>query len=161
MIKKVLNCRLPQHNLIVYQLRQGTSPLPLTIRLVWIKYFPCWRENLEVQQVFCRFCESDKSLEGWVGHFGAHKNIWWMRVLAIVVWCDLASLLLLLIWTVRKEQCSESMCAVTQVMLFSFVPFVDWAAHLGGILAGMLRNKRMNHGCHDCHDSYSGEQWSR
>jgi len=60
----------------------------------------------KLAEVFCRLCESDKSQEGRVGHF------------------------------VRKEQCSESLCAVTLVMLFSFVPFVDWAAHLGGILAG-------------------------
>jgi len=60
----------------------------------------------KLAEVFCRACESDKSQQGKVGHF------------------------------VRKEQCTESMCAVTLVMLFSFVPFVDWAAHLGGVLAG-------------------------
>jgi len=60
----------------------------------------------KLAEVFCRACESDKSQQGKVGHF------------------------------VRKEQFTESMCAVTLVMLFSFVPFVDWAAHLGGVLAG-------------------------
>lgn len=37
---------------------------------------------------------------------------------------------------VRKEQCGGVMCSVTFVLLFSFIPFVDWAAHLGGLLAG-------------------------
>ena len=29
-------------------------------------------------------------------------------------------------------------CSVIVVMLFSFVPYVDWAAHLGGLLGGMV-----------------------
>jgi membrane associated rhomboid family serine protease len=37
---------------------------------------------------------------------------------------------------VRKEQCAGVMCSVTIVLLFSFIPYVDWAAHLGGLLAG-------------------------
>lgn len=37
---------------------------------------------------------------------------------------------------VRKEQCAGVMCSVTVVMLFSFIPYVDWAAHLGGVVAG-------------------------
>ena len=28
------------------------------------------------------------------------------------------------------------LCSVTVVGLFSFVPYVDWAAHLGGLIAG-------------------------
>jgi len=60
----------------------------------------------KLAEVFCRACESANSEQGRVGHF------------------------------VRKEQCTESMCAVTIVMLFSFVPFVDWSAHLGGVIAG-------------------------
>ena len=28
--------------------------------------------------------------------------------------------------------------SVVIVMLFSFIPFVDWAAHLGGLIAGFL-----------------------
>jgi membrane associated rhomboid family serine protease len=39
-------------------------------------------------------------------------------------------------YQVRKEQCAGVMCSVTVVMLFSFIPYVDWAAHLGGLLAG-------------------------
>ncbi|KAG7344274.1 rhomboid family protein [Nitzschia inconspicua] len=39
-------------------------------------------------------------------------------------------------YQVRKEQCAGVMCSVTIVMLFSFIPYVDWAAHLGGLLAG-------------------------
>jgi len=37
---------------------------------------------------------------------------------------------------VRKEQCAGVMCSVTVVMLFSFIPYVDWAAHLGGLIGG-------------------------
>ena len=40
--------------------------------------------------------------------------------------------------TVRKEQCCLVTSSVIIVMLFSFIPFVDWAAHLGGVLAGFL-----------------------
>jgi len=29
-------------------------------------------------------------------------------------------------------------CSVIVVGLFSFIPYVDWAAHLGGLVAGML-----------------------
>lgn len=39
-------------------------------------------------------------------------------------------------YQVRKEQCTGVMCSVTLVMAFSFIPYVDWAAHLGGVLAG-------------------------
>jgi len=39
---------------------------------------------------------------------------------------------------VRKEQCGGTLCAVTLVMAFSFIPFVDWAAHLGGLISGLL-----------------------
>jgi membrane associated rhomboid family serine protease len=39
-------------------------------------------------------------------------------------------------YQVRKEQCAGVLCSVTIVMLFSFIPYVDWAAHLGGLLAG-------------------------
>lgn len=39
---------------------------------------------------------------------------------------------------VRKEQCCLVSTSVIVVMLFSFIPFVDWAAHLGGLIAGFL-----------------------
>ena len=39
---------------------------------------------------------------------------------------------------VRKEQCCVVTVSVIVVMLFSFIPFVDWAAHLGGLVAGFL-----------------------
>ena len=35
------------------------------------------------------------------------------------------------------EQLSGVMCSVVLVGLFSFIPYVDWAAHLGGLVAGM------------------------
>jgi membrane associated rhomboid family serine protease len=57
-------------------------------------------------EVICRFCESTKNEQDKVGH------------------------------QVRKEQCAGVMCSVTIVLLFSFFPYVDWAAHLGGVLAG-------------------------
>jgi membrane associated rhomboid family serine protease len=37
---------------------------------------------------------------------------------------------------VRKEQCCVVTVSVIIVMAFSFIPFVDWAAHLGGLVAG-------------------------
>jgi membrane associated rhomboid family serine protease len=40
--------------------------------------------------------------------------------------------------TVRKEQCCLVSTSVVIVMLFSFIPFVDWAAHLGGLISGFL-----------------------
>lgn len=38
---------------------------------------------------------------------------------------------------VRREQLRMCLGGVTLVMLLSFIPFVDWAAHLGGLLAGI------------------------
>ena len=37
---------------------------------------------------------------------------------------------------VRMEQCAGVTCSVIIVMLCSFIPYVDWAAHLGGLIAG-------------------------
>lgn len=39
---------------------------------------------------------------------------------------------------VRKEQCCAVSCSVVVIMLFSFIPYVDWAAHLGGLAAGII-----------------------
>jgi hypothetical protein len=39
---------------------------------------------------------------------------------------------------VRSEQCCAVSCSVVVVMLFSFIPYVDWAAHLGGLVAGFV-----------------------
>lgn len=39
---------------------------------------------------------------------------------------------------VRQEQCFAVTCSVIVVMLFSFIPYVDWAAHLGGLVAGFV-----------------------
>mmetsp|Transcript_6089 Transcript_6089/g.13169 ORF Transcript_6089/g.13169 Transcript_6089/m.13169 type:complete len:355 (-) Transcript_6089:525-1589(-) len=57
-------------------------------------------------EVICRCCETEATDQDRIGH------------------------------QVRKEQCAGVMCSVTVVMLFSFIPYVDWAAHLGGLLAG-------------------------
>lgn len=40
--------------------------------------------------------------------------------------------------TVRREQCCVVTFSVIIVMAFSFIPFIDWAAHLGGLIAGFL-----------------------
>lgn len=39
---------------------------------------------------------------------------------------------------VRKEQCAAVTCSVVVIMLFSFIPYVDWAAHLGGLASGIV-----------------------
>jgi hypothetical protein len=39
---------------------------------------------------------------------------------------------------VRREQLVACLCSVLIVGLFSFIPYVDWAAHLGGLVAGLL-----------------------
>lgn len=38
---------------------------------------------------------------------------------------------------VRNEQLAGVLCSVVVVGLFSFIPYVDWAAHLGGLVAGL------------------------
>mmetsp|Transcript_16154 Transcript_16154/g.45254 ORF Transcript_16154/g.45254 Transcript_16154/m.45254 type:complete len:385 (-) Transcript_16154:193-1347(-) len=62
----------------------------------------------KLAEVICRCCESDKTEQGRIGH------------------------------QVRKEQCAGVTCSVVVVLLFSFIPYVDWAAHLGGLLAGLV-----------------------
>jgi len=62
----------------------------------------------KLAEVVCRCCESEDSRQKRVAH------------------------------DVRKEQCGGTLCAVTLVMAFSFIPYVDWAAHLGGLIAGLL-----------------------
>lgn len=39
---------------------------------------------------------------------------------------------------VRREKCITVSCSVLVVMAFSFIPYVDWAAHLGGLLGGIV-----------------------
>lgn len=39
---------------------------------------------------------------------------------------------------VRREQLVGVLCSVALVGMFSFIPYVDWAAHLGGFLAGLV-----------------------
>ena len=34
------------------------------------------------------------------------------------------------------EQFGTTLCSVVLVLVFSFVPYVDWAAHVGGLVAG-------------------------
>lgn len=57
-------------------------------------------------EIFCRARESKKTIQGRIGH------------------------------EVRREQLGAVLCSVFVVLAFSFVPYVDWAAHLGGLIAG-------------------------
>jgi len=61
----------------------------------------------KISEVFCRACESKSTAQGRIGH------------------------------EVRMEQLSGVLCSVIIVGLFSFIPFVDWAAHLGGFVSGI------------------------
>ena len=38
----------------------------------------------------------------------------------------------------RKEQACHVICGIIIVMAMSFIPYVDWAAHLGGLVAGFV-----------------------
>lgn len=60
----------------------------------------------KLSEIFCRACESRKTHQARVGH------------------------------EVRNEQLRGVLCSLFVVALFSFVPYVDWGAHLGGMLAG-------------------------
>jgi len=68
----------------------------------------CGLFGAKLSEVFCRICESRRTSQGRIGH------------------------------EVRMEQCRGVMCSVVLIGLFSFIPFVDWAAHLGGFLAGLV-----------------------
>ena len=61
----------------------------------------------KLAEIFCRACESRTSIQEKAGH------------------------------EMRKHQLVLCVGGVVLVMAFSFIPFVDWAAHLGGLLAGM------------------------
>mmetsp|Transcript_25202 Transcript_25202/g.37102 ORF Transcript_25202/g.37102 Transcript_25202/m.37102 type:complete len:320 (+) Transcript_25202:19-978(+) len=67
----------------------------------------CGLFGAKLAEVFCRACESQKTRQGRIGH------------------------------EIRKEQLGGVLCSVIVVGLFSFIPFVDWGAHLGGLLTGM------------------------
>mmetsp|Transcript_226 Transcript_226/g.361 ORF Transcript_226/g.361 Transcript_226/m.361 type:complete len:373 (+) Transcript_226:164-1282(+) len=36
------------------------------------------------------------------------------------------------------EQFASTLCSVILILVFSFIPYVDWAAHVGGLLGGFL-----------------------
>jgi membrane associated rhomboid family serine protease len=61
----------------------------------------------KISEIFCRCCEPNKTQDERVGH------------------------------AMRKHQLELSLGGCIIVMLFSFIPYVDWAAHLGGMLTGM------------------------
>lgn len=60
----------------------------------------------KLSEVFCRACEVRRTAQDELAH------------------------------EVRMEQLGGVLCSVTVVGIFSFIPYVDWAAHLGGLLAG-------------------------
>merc|ERR1719469_1666412 len=62
----------------------------------------------KLSEIFCRCCESADTQQGKIGH------------------------------DVRNEQFGGVMCSVIIVGLFSFIPYVDWAAHLGGLVGGQI-----------------------
>lgn len=68
----------------------------------------CGLFGAKLSEVFCRFCEARRTRQQRIGH------------------------------EVRTEQCKGVMCSVVIIALFSFIPYVDWAAHLGGFLAGLV-----------------------
>jgi len=41
-------------------------------------------------------------------------------------------------YKVRSGQCQETTCCVLIVSMFSFIPHVDWACHLGGFMGGLF-----------------------
>jgi membrane associated rhomboid family serine protease len=68
----------------------------------------CGLFGAKLSEVFCRICEARRTRQQRIGH------------------------------DVRMEQLKGIMCSVVIIALFSFIPYVDWAAHLGGLLAGIV-----------------------
>lgn len=62
----------------------------------------------KLSEIFCRSCERSQTLQEKVGH------------------------------AMRKHQLVLAGGGVILVLVFSFIPFVDWAAHLGGCVTGMF-----------------------
>lgn len=60
----------------------------------------------KLSEVFCRACESRRTRQDEIAY------------------------------EVRMDQLGGVLCSLAIVGLFSFIPYVDWAAHLGGLLAG-------------------------
>ena len=70
----------------------------------------CGLFGAKLAEVFCRLCEARRTKQQRIGH------------------------------EVRIEQCRGITCSVVVIALFSFMPMtaMDWAAHLGGLLAGIV-----------------------
>lgn len=62
----------------------------------------------KLAEVFCRACEKRTSPQSIIAH------------------------------EVRMEQLTGVLCSVVIVAVMSFIPYVDWAAHLGGLIFGIL-----------------------
>lgn len=67
----------------------------------------CGLFGAKLAEVFCRICERRRTAQEQIGH------------------------------EVRKEQLQHVLMNVVVIGLFSFVPFIDWAAHLGGFVSGI------------------------
>lgn len=99
----------------------------------------------KLAEIFCRACESRKTRAGKVGHEGVcvcRCEYLFCRFLQKFLWngLDIADPVIFsfLIFKVRREQLQQSLCSVILVLAFSFVPYVDWAAHLGGVVCGFI-----------------------
>lgn len=67
----------------------------------------CGLFGAKLSEVVCRYCERKRSVQDRVGH------------------------------EIRSVQFKQVIFNVIVIGLFSFVPFVDWAAHLGGFISGI------------------------
>ena len=73
-----------------------------------------------------------------VGSSGSVMGLFGAKLAEVVVrYCDkIKTMQHKIAQEVRMEQCRSVTCSVIIVALFSFIPFVDWAAHMGGLVAG-------------------------
>lgn len=73
-----------------------------------------------------------------VGSSGAVMGLFGAKMAEVMVrYCDkIKTMQHRIAHEVRMEQCGTVTCSVIIVALFSFIPYVDWAAHMGGLVAG-------------------------
>mmetsp|Transcript_1714 Transcript_1714/g.2258 ORF Transcript_1714/g.2258 Transcript_1714/m.2258 type:complete len:367 (-) Transcript_1714:259-1359(-) len=66
----------------------------------------CGLFGAKMAEAFCRMCESKKSPQNQLSH------------------------------DILCEQFGTTLCSVILILAFSFIPYVDWAAHVGGLIGG-------------------------
>jgi membrane associated rhomboid family serine protease len=66
----------------------------------------CGLFGAKMAEAFCRMCESQKSEQAKLSH------------------------------DILCEQFGTTLCSVILILAFSFIPYVDWAAHVGGLIGG-------------------------